>query len=277
MPCTTDCGCTTTSIRSNGSANRKCASITSRPLFISVDESIVILAPIVQVGCARRVGRVDVRSSSRRRPAERAAASGHDDASTASGARPGRRHCKIAECSESTGRISPPPRRARRARAGRRRRGSPCSRARGRSPASSAARVASRPAAPTMAFRTTSGAVSATRRAAASGPARTCTPRASRTGVGARRVGDRGGLERVAGSDGRQRLDGAPGCDADDGEVVVRGADLERLGSDRAGGAEDHDALHALRMLPAPRSATAQSGRVLRRTSPSTKGASRCT
>ena len=46
-----DCGCTTTSMRSYGVPNRWWASITSRPLFISVAESIVILPPIVHVGC----------------------------------------------------------------------------------------------------------------------------------------------------------------------------------------------------------------------------------
>ena len=35
----------------SASPNRWCASITSRPLFMSVAESIVIFAPIVQVGC----------------------------------------------------------------------------------------------------------------------------------------------------------------------------------------------------------------------------------
>ena len=49
--CTIDCGCTTTSIRSYGVPNSQCASITSRPLFISVAESIVIFPPIAQVGC----------------------------------------------------------------------------------------------------------------------------------------------------------------------------------------------------------------------------------
>ena len=38
MECTTDCGWTTTSIRSNGTSNSRCASMTSRPLFISVAE-----------------------------------------------------------------------------------------------------------------------------------------------------------------------------------------------------------------------------------------------
>src|ERR1700761_6770540 len=45
-----DCGCTTTSISWYGVPKRWCASITSRPLFIRVAESIVILPPIDQVG-----------------------------------------------------------------------------------------------------------------------------------------------------------------------------------------------------------------------------------
>ena len=51
MPCTTDCGCTTTSMRSKSTPNSSWASITSRPLFMSVDESIVIFGPIDHVGC----------------------------------------------------------------------------------------------------------------------------------------------------------------------------------------------------------------------------------
>ncbi len=47
-----DCGWTTTSICSYGVPNRWWASISSSPLFISVAESIVILPPIAQVGCA---------------------------------------------------------------------------------------------------------------------------------------------------------------------------------------------------------------------------------
>ena len=47
---TTDCGWTTTSIAAGGVPNSQCASITSRPLFISVAESMVILRPIRQVG-----------------------------------------------------------------------------------------------------------------------------------------------------------------------------------------------------------------------------------
>src|SRR3569833_963936 len=47
-----DCGCTSTSSFSGGSAKRKWASISSRPLFISVALSTEIFAPIDQLGCA---------------------------------------------------------------------------------------------------------------------------------------------------------------------------------------------------------------------------------
>ena len=59
IECTTDCGCTTTSIWSARTPNSQCASITSRPLFISVAESIVIFRPIRQVGCLQRIVRRD--------------------------------------------------------------------------------------------------------------------------------------------------------------------------------------------------------------------------
>ena len=49
--CTMDCGCTSTSILSTGTPKSHLASITSKPLFIMVAESIVILAPISQLGC----------------------------------------------------------------------------------------------------------------------------------------------------------------------------------------------------------------------------------
>ena len=80
MPCTTDCGWTTTSMASKSTPNNSCASITSRPLFISVDESIVILAPMFQVGCASASAGCTSASSARRAPAERSAARGEHDA-----------------------------------------------------------------------------------------------------------------------------------------------------------------------------------------------------
>ncbi len=50
IECTTDCGWITTSMASGAAPNSQCASITSRPLFISVAESIVIFRPICHVG-----------------------------------------------------------------------------------------------------------------------------------------------------------------------------------------------------------------------------------
>ena len=44
--------CTTTSILSAGTPNKCTASMTSKPLFISVALSMVIFAPIFHVGCA---------------------------------------------------------------------------------------------------------------------------------------------------------------------------------------------------------------------------------
>ena len=49
-PCTTDCGWTSTSISSELSENRWCASMISSPLFMSVAESIVTFGPITQFG-----------------------------------------------------------------------------------------------------------------------------------------------------------------------------------------------------------------------------------
>ena len=65
---TTDVGCTTTSIRSYGTPKSQCASISSRPLFASVAESIVIFGPMRQVGCASASSGVTPSSSARERP-----------------------------------------------------------------------------------------------------------------------------------------------------------------------------------------------------------------
>ena len=86
---TIDCGCTTTSIRSYGVPNRWWASMTSRPLFMSVAESIVILPPIAHVGCASASSTVTPASSPRRAAAERAADGGDDE--PVDRARPARR------------------------------------------------------------------------------------------------------------------------------------------------------------------------------------------
>ena len=77
--------------------------MTSRPLLASVAESIVILAPIVQVGWRRACCGV----TAARSPAS-ASRNGPPDAVRISAATPAidspTRHCQIAECSESIGR-----------------------------------------------------------------------------------------------------------------------------------------------------------------------------
>src|SRR6185295_12754747 len=50
MACTEDCGCTTTSTSDGFRSNSQQASITSKPLFINVAESMVMRLPIFHVG-----------------------------------------------------------------------------------------------------------------------------------------------------------------------------------------------------------------------------------
>ena len=77
--------------------------MTSRPLFASVAESMVILRPIRQVGCSRaRSGVTEVSSpgvASRKGPPDAVRISAATDAIDSP-----TRHCQIAECSESIGR-----------------------------------------------------------------------------------------------------------------------------------------------------------------------------
>ena len=68
IECTIDCGCTSTSICDEGTPNSQCASITSRPLFISVAESIVIFGPICHVGCFSASAAVTFASAASDRP-----------------------------------------------------------------------------------------------------------------------------------------------------------------------------------------------------------------
>src|SRR5262249_25854181 len=87
--------------------------------------------------------------------------------------RPARKHCQIAECSESTGTISPPPATRAFATTGPAAMRLSLFASASRLPAVSAASVAGRPAKPTTAFSTTSASASS---ASASGrPAQTCT------------------------------------------------------------------------------------------------------
>ena len=96
---------TITSTCSGRTPNRCTASITSKPLFISVAESIVIFAPIFQVGCASARAGVMSANCSRFIPKN-----GPPDAVSrirlTSPRFSPRRHWKIAECSLSTGIIS---------------------------------------------------------------------------------------------------------------------------------------------------------------------------
>src|SRR5919112_3397222 len=97
---TIDCGCTTTSIWSYGVPNRWWASISSRPLFIRVAESIVILPPMSQVGGASASSTVTASRSVRPRKGPPLAVS--TSRSTVPGCSPAS-SWNSAECSESTG------------------------------------------------------------------------------------------------------------------------------------------------------------------------------
>ena len=89
-------------MRSYGTANRRCASITSRPLFTIVAELIVTNGPMSQLGCVRAWLTVTCASSSsvevRKAPPDAVSTSRETSCSV-----PARRHCASAECSESTG------------------------------------------------------------------------------------------------------------------------------------------------------------------------------
>ena len=106
---TTEVGWTTTSIRSYGRPKRKCASISSSPLFASVAESTVIFGPMFQVGCASASSGVTSCRSSALRPRNGPAGGREHERIDRLGARPSR-HWKAAECSLSTGSSRPPPR-----------------------------------------------------------------------------------------------------------------------------------------------------------------------
>src|SRR5919106_6059136 len=175
-PWTTDWRCTTTRTSSNATPKRWCASITSRPLFIMVAESMVIFGPIRHVGCL----------SASSGPASTSFAfskekKGPPDAvnsiSLISSPRLPSRHWKIAECSESTGIM--------RLRAARSTTHSPpatsdslLARAT-RLPSCRAPTVAARPAKPTIPLSTTSDGVRESC-SAEPGPAKTSEARSSR-------------------------------------------------------------------------------------------------
>ena len=89
-------------MRSYGMPKRKCASISSSPLFASVAESIVIFGPMRHVGCASASSGVTSASSSRVRPRNGPPEPVSTSVSHLVGRGPSR-HWKSAECSLSTG------------------------------------------------------------------------------------------------------------------------------------------------------------------------------
>ena len=102
-----DSGCTTTLIFSTGMSNIQRASITSKPLFIMVEESMVTFAPMLQLGCLSAWAAVAAAICSLLQ-----LRNGPPDAVRCifSTAFPwaASRHWKMAECSESTGRMTAP-------------------------------------------------------------------------------------------------------------------------------------------------------------------------
>ena len=103
------CGCTTTSIWSKDVPNSSCASMTSSPLFISVDESMVIFGPIDHVGWAN-ASSIDTSArlaALRPRNGPPLAVSTTRDTSR-SALTDERRHWWTAQCSLSTGTSSAP-------------------------------------------------------------------------------------------------------------------------------------------------------------------------
>ena len=222
--------------------NSSWASITSRPLFISVLESIVIFGPIDHVGWAsasstRHVGELGGRAAAERAAAGREQQPGdlavrRRPTSAGTGAR------RSARCRPAPARRPASPAAA--ARPGRRRSGSPCWPGPAACPGRSVAIVTGRPAKPTTALTTTSACS-------------TRSARSSTTVANGQRGGDLGPPGRVA--DGDDARAGTPWpasmsdvdrrADAEGDDLVARrlGADdVERLRADRAGRAGDGDA-----------------------------------
>ena len=243
------CGCTTTSIRSNGMSKSRCASITSSPLLTRVAEFVVMTRPMAKLGWASACSGVTSASSARVRPRNGPPLAVTTRRRT-SWARPPRRLWAMALCSESTGTswsgpaaafTSGPPMMSDSLLA-----------SASTDPAASAARVGRSPIEPVTPLSTTSAPHPAAT-VAASGPTTTSGADAGWPGVrGGRgergphlldvtvRGRDEGHLElhRLA----REQVDVAAGGQRRDREAPgVGGHHLEGLGADRAGGAEDGD------------------------------------
>ena len=232
--------------RRRRSPNRWWASITSRPLFISVAESIVIFAPMLQVGCASASATVTSASASRRAAAERPARGGDDEAGD--GALGGARQALGERRVLAVDRQHPPAARraARPSRARRPRPGSPCSRAPGRrprrtSPAWRAGRRRRRSRSGRRRRRTRRPAARRRRR-----------PRAPRRRTrGGRRAAAAGSTSAIRRTPWRRAAATRPAwsewaASAHAVELGVRAHDLERLRADRAGRAQDGHGSHRL-------------------------------
>ena len=98
-------GWISTPTRSRGTPKRWCASIVSSALFIMVAESMVTLGPIDQRGCSRACSSVTVARSSAGRLQKGPPVAVRSSRLTDSRCSP-QRHCQIALCSESTGRMA---------------------------------------------------------------------------------------------------------------------------------------------------------------------------
>ena len=110
--CTTDCRWMTAVTFSSGSSYSRMASMISSPLFMSVAQSMVIFAPIFQLGWRRASALVTDASSSRLFPKNGPPEQVRISRLTSRWSRQPIRHWKMAECSESTGMISAPDARA---------------------------------------------------------------------------------------------------------------------------------------------------------------------
>ena len=263
------CGWTTTSIRSKGMSKSRCASITSSPLLTSVAEFVVMTRPIEKFGWASACSGVTSASSARVRPRNGPPLAVTTRRRTSS-ARPPRRHWAI-------GAVLGVDRHdlARRGR-GLDERAPDDERllvGQGEGGAGrSAARVGRSPIEPVMPLSTTS-APQAAATVAASSPTTTSgryprSPVAAATAA-AQLLGRRRGPRRRAGRGSAaaccaEQRGVAPGGQRDDPEAVgVGGDDLEGLGADRAGGAEDGDGARGHRTIvgdggPGPEPAPAQ-------------------
>ena len=214
--------------------NRKCASITSRPLFISVAESTVIFAPIVPGRVGERVGAVTSRRSSAVRPRN-----GPPDAVSTSDRSP--RRASPADALQERGVLG-------------------VHRHQPRAPLGGAASTSGPPATSDSLLASATSAPVRARPAWRRGPRRR-RPRSARR---PRRTPRRGGRPR-RGRPRRRRLP-APrraarprrgGHRRSDLRRAPRpaapgsvGADGQRLGADRPGGAEDRDPLHQVERYP---------------------------